>query len=146
MISISYQWVKYHRLRSRTISLVFNKLHQERQKNNIIEISTSDLIRKRSKEGKRIIQTSPERGSGKEGDSNRIESHIYIYIKKGKIWSESRRRYLGKGGALRPDAAVLADNGSGRQMLAVDVAHQMIVDVRLPRHLLLLLFLLRVLF
>ena len=42
--------------------------------------------------------------------------------------------YLGEGLALRPDAAIVAEDGGGRETLAIDLAHQMIVDVRLPRH------------
>lgn len=43
---------------------------------------------------------------------------------------------LRKWGALSPDAAIVADNGSGGEVLAlaINVAHQMIIDVRLPRH------------
>lgn len=38
--------------------------------------------------------------------------------------------------ALRPNAAVVADDGSGGKVLAlaVDVAHEMVVYVCLPRH------------
>ena len=38
--------------------------------------------------------------------------------------------------ALRPDAAVVADDGSYGEVLAlvVDVAHQMVIYICLPRH------------
>jgi hypothetical protein len=36
---------------------------------------------------------------------------------------------------LRPNAAVKANDGGGGELLAIDVAHQVVVDVRLPRHL-----------
>ena len=38
-------------------------------------------------------------------------------------------------GALSPGVAVVAEDGGGGQILTVDLAHQVIVDVRLPRHL-----------
>lgn len=48
---------------------------------------------------------------------------------------EERRFYLGEVGGLRPDAAVVADDGGGGEVVAVNLAHQVVVDVRLPRHL-----------
>lgn len=43
--------------------------------------------------------------------------------------------YLREGGALCPDGAVVADDGGGGEVVALDLAHQVLVDVRLPRHL-----------
>lgn len=43
---------------------------------------------------------------------------------------------LGECGALRPDGAVVAGDGRGREVVALDLAHQVLVHVRLPRHLL----------
>jgi hypothetical protein len=43
--------------------------------------------------------------------------------------------YRREGGALSPDAAVVADDGGGGEVVPVDLAHQVVVDVRLPRHL-----------
>lgn len=42
---------------------------------------------------------------------------------------------LGEAGALGPDVAVLADDGGGGQVVALHLAHQVLVDVLLPRHL-----------
>lgn len=45
--------------------------------------------------------------------------------------------YLREGGALSPDGTVLTEDGSGREAdagLAFDLAHQMLIDVSLPRH------------
>lgn len=46
------------------------------------------------------------------------------------------RRDLREVGALSPDRAVEAEDGSGGKMLAlaVDVAHQVLINVSLPRH------------
>ncbi|RWW40860.1 hypothetical protein BHE74_00053697, partial [Ensete ventricosum] len=41
---------------------------------------------------------------------------------------------LGKGCTLRPDAAVLADDRRRGEMVALDLTHQVVVHVRLPRH------------
>ena len=43
--------------------------------------------------------------------------------------------YLREGGALGPDGAILAEDRCGSEMLTVDLAHEMIIDVGLPRHL-----------
>jgi hypothetical protein len=42
---------------------------------------------------------------------------------------------LGEALGLRPNAAVVTDDGGGAEMLSFDLAHQVLVDVRLPRHL-----------
>ena len=42
---------------------------------------------------------------------------------------------LRKSGALSPNAAVMADDGGGGEVVAVDLAQQVVVHVRLPRHL-----------
>jgi len=42
---------------------------------------------------------------------------------------------LGEALGLRPGAAVVADDGGGAEVLAIDLAQQVVVDVRLPRHL-----------
>lgn len=42
---------------------------------------------------------------------------------------------LGEARGLRPEAAVEAEDGGGAEVLAIDLAHQVVVDVRLPRHL-----------
>jgi hypothetical protein len=42
---------------------------------------------------------------------------------------------LGEGIGLRPDGAVVAEDGGGGEVVALDVAHQVLVHVRLPRHL-----------
>lgn len=36
--------------------------------------------------------------------------------------------------ALSPDAAIVTDDGRGCKVVAVDVAHQVIINVGLPRH------------
>jgi acetyl-CoA carboxylase alpha subunit len=41
---------------------------------------------------------------------------------------------LGEGIGLRPDGAVVAEDGGGGEALALDVAEQVLVHVRLPRH------------
>lgn len=44
---------------------------------------------------------------------------------------------LREGGALSPDSAVVTKNGGGSECvagLAFNVAHQMLIDVSLPRH------------
>lgn len=44
--------------------------------------------------------------------------------------------YLREGLALRPDTAVVSDDGGGREGMPVaHIAHQVLVDVGLPRHL-----------
>jgi hypothetical protein len=47
----------------------------------------------------------------------------------------ARDSYRGKRGALSPDGAVVADDGGGGEVVALDLAHQVLVHVRLPRHL-----------
>lgn len=47
---------------------------------------------------------------------------------------------LREGGALGPDAAVLAEDGGGGEGVAFDFVHQLLVHVRLPRHLSFLLY------
>lgn len=37
-------------------------------------------------------------------------------------------------GALGPNGAVLADDGGGGEVVALDFAEQVVVDVGLPRH------------
>lgn len=37
-------------------------------------------------------------------------------------------------GALSPDAAVEADDGGGGELLTLNIAHEVIIDVGLPRH------------
>lgn len=44
---------------------------------------------------------------------------------------------LRESGALGPNAAVMADDGRGGQVIAFDFAHEMLIYVGLPRHLLL---------
>uniref|UniRef100_A0A2P2K1F8 Profilin-6 n=1 Tax=Rhizophora mucronata TaxID=61149 RepID=A0A2P2K1F8_RHIMU len=54
-----------------------------------------------------------------------------------KIFHDGRnliRLKLREAGALSPDATVVADDGGSRETVAVDVAHEVVVDVRLPRH------------
>lgn len=41
---------------------------------------------------------------------------------------------LGEALGLRPGAAVVADDGGGAEVLAFDLAQEVVVDVRLPRH------------
>jgi hypothetical protein len=38
-------------------------------------------------------------------------------------------------GALSPDGAVVAEDGGGGEVVPLDLAHQVVVNVRLPRHL-----------
>jgi hypothetical protein len=45
-----------------------------------------------------------------------------------------RENNLGEVLGLCPDAAVVADDGGGAEVLAFDVAQQVVIDVRLPRH------------
>ena len=52
------------------------------------------------------------------------------------------KKNLRESGALSPNAAVMADDGGGREMVAFDIAHQMVVHVCLPRHLVLVVVLL----
>jgi hypothetical protein len=47
---------------------------------------------------------------------------------------------LRESGALGPNAAVMADDGGGGQVIAFDFAHEMLIYVGLPRHLLLFFF------
>jgi hypothetical protein len=48
---------------------------------------------------------------------------------------EGEREDLREAGALGPHASIVADDGRGGEMLAVDLAHQVVINVRLPRHL-----------
>lgn len=52
----------------------------------------------------------------------------------GRVNSQGTRENLREVGALCPDAAVEADDGSGGEAAAVDIAHEMLIYVRLPRH------------
>ena len=45
-----------------------------------------------------------------------------------------KRRDLREGGALSPDAAVMAEDRRGGEVLAVDIAHEVLINVSLPRH------------
>lgn len=47
---------------------------------------------------------------------------------------EGKRANRRKGGALRPNAAVLAEDCRGGEAVAVNIAHQVVIDVLLPRH------------
>lgn len=49
--------------------------------------------------------------------------------------NEQRRAHRRERGALGPDGAVVADDGGGGEVVALDLAHEVLVDVRLPRHL-----------
>lgn len=48
---------------------------------------------------------------------------------------EGRREYLREAGALSPDTTVVADDSRGGEVLAFDLAHQVLINVGLPRHL-----------
>lgn len=37
-------------------------------------------------------------------------------------------------GGLSPDAAVMAEDSGSREVVAFDLAHQVVIDVSLPRH------------
>lgn len=54
--------------------------------------------------------------------------------KRKKMRSDKRRRDLREGRALGPYAAIVADDGGGGEMLAVDLTHEVVIYVRLPRH------------
>ncbi|RWW48999.1 hypothetical protein BHE74_00044891 [Ensete ventricosum] len=43
--------------------------------------------------------------------------------------------YMREVGALGPDDTVMAEDGGGRKVPAVDLAHEMVIHVCLPRHL-----------
>ena len=57
---------------------------------------------------------------------------------KKKKEKKKREEDLRESRALGPNAAVVADDGCGGEVIAFDFAHEMIIDVGLPRHLLLL--------
>lgn len=42
---------------------------------------------------------------------------------------------LREGGALSPDGAVMAEDSGGGEVITLDLRHQVIIYVRLPRHL-----------
>jgi hypothetical protein len=42
--------------------------------------------------------------------------------------------HLWECGALGPNGAVVADYGGRAQVVALDLAHEVLIDVRLPRH------------
>jgi hypothetical protein len=46
----------------------------------------------------------------------------------------TRIYHLWECGALGPNGAVVADYGSGGQVVALDLAHEVLIDVCLPRH------------
>ena len=73
---------------------------------------------------------------------NYDQIRIQIGMESKEGWMHSRDGYLREGRALSPDGAVVADDGGGGEVLpgAVDVAHQVLVHVGLPRHFLLLPF------
>lgn len=58
------------------------------------------------------------------------------------VWStftnfEEKEKWIdhrGEGGALSPDAAIKANDRGGGEMNTFHLAHQVIVDVSLPRH------------
>ena len=49
-------------------------------------------------------------------------------------WGPAREPDLREGVGLGPDGAIVAEDSGGREALAVDVAEQVVVHVRLPRH------------
>lgn len=66
----------------------------------------------------------------------------YKNIYKHQEKKEKKEEDLRESRALGPNAAVVADDGCGGEVIAFDFAHEMIIDVGLPRHLPLLLLLL----
>lgn len=82
-------------------------------------------------------QTQGNRGRGSKAARIRSFTHTAIYH---EIKNHTQDSIEKEGGDLRerstlgPNAAVVAKDGGGGQMLIVDVAHQMIINVRLPRH------------
>ena len=63
------------------------------------------------------------------------ESDLNDQRKEGK-----RERNLREIGALSPHTAVLTENSGGGEVVAFDIAHKVVINVRLPRHLLLFFF------
>jgi len=59
---------------------------------------------------------------------------ISIGAKPNNRSTEMRCAHRREGGALSPDGAVVADDGGGGEVVALDLAHEVLVDVRLPRH------------
>lgn len=61
--------------------------------------------------------------------------------KSNQIKGELNRKELDRReiSALSPNGAVMADNSGRCEMGPLDLAHQVVINVRLPRHLLLLL-------
>lgn len=51
------------------------------------------------------------------------------------VLTERKKWNLRESGALGPNAAVVADDGGGREVVAFNFAHQMVVYIGLPRHL-----------
>lgn len=69
--------------------------------------------------------------------TNLLQKITMMIVKRALKWGNKfRERDLGEGSALSPDGAIGAEDGSGREMLttAVDVTHQMLINVSLPRH------------
>ena len=70
-----------------------------------------------------------------------IKPHKTICKHQERKKKKKKRAHLRESRALGPNAAVVADDGCGGEVIAFDFAHEMIIDIGLPRHLLLLLLL-----
>ncbi len=68
-----------------------------------------------------------------------ICSAFYKHLEQINIYINSKKKEdLRESGALGPNAAIVADDGRGREVIAFDFTHEMVIDVGLPRHLVLL--------
>lgn len=77
-----------------------------------------------------------KRNKNKQKNTKSIGENWHISSKTTNEIIESEKEDLREGRTLSPDAAVETDDGGGGEMLAlaINVAHQMIINIRLPRH------------
>lgn len=82
------------------------------------------------------IIAKKKKNKNKQKNTKSIGENWHISSKTTNEIIESEKEDLREGRTLSPDAAVETDDGGGGEMLAlaINVAHQMIINIRLPRH------------
>lgn len=122
-----------HRSQTRfTRSILKRWWEPKNKKNELVEIQWTHGI-----------DTNPPLSRGSNASRIQMESNLYKTSKnwkKVKIQWCRKELYLRERWALGPDAAIVANNCRGGKVLAIDLAHQVLVDVCLPRHLVSLAF------
>lgn len=83
-----------------------------------------------------IIAKKKREQKQEQKNTKSIGENWHISSKTTNEIIEREKEDLREGRTLSPDAAVETDDGGGSEMLplAINVAHQMIINIRLPRH------------